>query len=91
MAQSREFRKDPDAVLDYAVDWSHWLDDDTIDASEWVVPDGIEKDSDTNTTTIATVWLSGGTLGATYTLVNHITTAAGRENDQTITIKVRSN
>lgn len=90
MAQSKEFRKDPDAVLDYVVDWSEWLVDDTIDASEWTVPDGIEKDSDTHTTTTATVWLSGGTLGATYTLVNHITTVAGREEDQTIRIKVRS-
>lgn len=90
MAQSKEFKKDPDAVLDYVVDWSEWLDDDTITASEWTVPDGIEKDSDTHTTTATTIWLSGGTLGATYTLVNHITTAAGRENDQTIKIKVRS-
>jgi hypothetical protein len=88
MAQSREFRKDPDAVLDYAVDWSEWLDDDTITASEWTVPDGITADSDSNTTTLATVWLSGGTLGQTYSLVNHITTAAGREEDQTIKIKM---
>lgn len=90
MAQSREFTKDPQAVLDYVIDWSDWLDGDTITASQWTVPDGIEKDSDTHTTTAATIWLSGGTLGETYSVVNHITTVAGRENDQTIRIKVRS-
>ena len=84
------FTKDPDAVLDYLVDWSSWLGSDTIATSTWVVPSGITKDSDTNTTTTATIWLSGGDDEASYEIVNRITTAAGREDDRTITVQVRS-
>lgn len=86
-----EFTKDPDAVLDYTVDWATWLGTDTISTSTWpVVPAGITKDSDTNSTTIATIWLSGGTIGETYQLTNRIVTAGGRTDDRTITINVVS-
>lgn len=81
--------KDPDAVLDYSVDWSAWLDTDTIATSAWTAATGITVDSDTNSTTIATVWLSGGTAGRNYAVTNRITTAAGRTDDRTIIIKVR--
>lgn len=87
---SNTFIKDPDSVLDYAVDWSDWLGTDTIATSSWTVPTGITNDSDSNTTTVATVFLSGGTIGQRYDLVNRITTAAGRTADRTITIIVRS-
>jgi hypothetical protein len=84
------FVKDPDAVLDYEVHWASWLDADTIDTSEWVdVDDGITVDSDSHTTATATVWLSGGTVGASYRLTNRITTADGRTDDRTITVVIR--
>ena len=87
-AASNQFDKDPQAVLDYLADWSEWLDIDTIATSTWTAPTGITADSSRNTTTTATVWLSGGTLGATYKVVNHIVTTAGRENDQTFIIRM---
>ena len=84
-----EYNKDPDAVLDYSVDWSTWLGSDTISSSTWpVVPSGITKDSDTNDTTGTTVWLSGGTAGQTYLLTNRIVTAGGRTDDRSITINI---
>jgi len=83
------FEKDPQAVLDYAIDWSDWLGSDTISTSAWTVPAGITKDSDSNTTTTTTIWLSGGTADTDYELINHIVTAGGREDDRTITIRVR--
>ena len=83
------FDKDPDAVLDYAVDWEDWLGGDTIASSSWTVPAGITKDSDTHDDTTATVWVSGGAAGETYRLVNHIETAAGREEDRSIFIVVK--
>jgi hypothetical protein len=83
------FFKDPNAVLDYQVDWATWLSTDTIVTSTWTVPTGITKASDTNTTTTTTIWLSGGTANTDYTLVNRITTAAGRTQDQSILITVR--
>lgn len=86
---SNTFHKDPEAVLDYVVDWEDWLDGDTISTSTWTVPTGITKDSDSNSTTTTTIWLSGGTVATRYALVNHIVTAAGREDDRTICVVVK--
>lgn len=83
------FIHDPDAVLDYEIDWSAWLGTDTISSSTWTVPSGLTEDSSTNTTTTATIWLSGGTAGTRYEVTNHIVTAGGREEDRTIQIVVR--
>lgn len=80
--------KDPDEVLDYRIDWSGRLDGDTISASTWVVPIGITQDSASNTTTSATIWLSGGTSGEQYTLTNRVTTNGGRTLEQKITLRV---
>lgn len=83
------FVKDPDAVLDYAVDWSAWLaTGETITGSSWTVDTGITKNSDTHSTTAAVAWLSGGTVGVSYLCVNHITTSGGRQDDRTLTISV---
>lgn len=83
------FVKDPNAVLDYEVDWSGWLaSGDTISTSTWVASDGITIDSDSKTTTKTTVWLSGGVAGRSYAATNHIVTAAGREDDRTIVMRV---
>lgn len=89
MAEANEFTKDPNAVLDYIVDWSDWLGSDTISSSSFTVPTGLTEDSDSNTTTTATVWLSGGTPGEDYEVTNRIVTAGGRTEDRTITIRVR--
>jgi hypothetical protein len=79
--------KDPDAVLDYKVDWSAWLlTSETISTSIWVVPTGIVQNSASSTTTAATIWLSGGTAGTTYELTNRIVTNQGRTNDRTIRV-----
>ena len=84
MAQS--FNKDPDAKLDYQIDWSTWLGTDTISTSSWAVDTGLTKVSESNTTTTATVWLSGGTLNQEYSAINTVVTAAGRTDQRTITI-----
>lgn len=85
------FTKDPDAVLDYTVNWASWLESgDTISDSDWTVESGITEDSATKTTTTATIWLSGGTAGTQYTITNHITTAAGREDDRSIFVMVEA-
>lgn len=81
--------KDPDAVLDYQIDWGgNWLGSDTIDTSTWTVPSGITKDDESKTTTTTTIWLSGGTVGERYAITCHITTVAGREDDRTFYVKV---
>lgn len=89
MSFIKYFGEDPQ---DFNVDWSSWLSAraDTIVVSTWVVDTpGITVSSETETTTSATVWLSGGTLGESYSLTNQITTAGGRSPDQRITVRVR--
>ena len=86
----QSFLKDPQAILDFKIDWSGWLGTDTIATSTWTVPTGITQSAATNTTTAAIIWLSGGTLDTSYDLVNHITTAGGRSDDRTITITISS-
>lgn len=84
------YTKDPDAVLDYQVDWSSWLESgETISTSTWVVPTGITEDSSSNTSTDATIWLSGGTVEETYTVTNRVTTSLGRTDDRSFVISVQ--
>lgn len=92
-----DFIKDPDAVLDYIFDWSDWLPNgDTIISSEFVISPGLTIGPGPNggpdqyfTTTNATVWLSGGSQGQPYAVTNQVTTAGGRTDDRTITIRVQ--
>ncbi len=90
--------KDPDEVLDYRIDWLGTASDpgpmygesDTISDSLWVVPAGISKESDSHDDGSVTIWLSGGTVGETYEILNRITTTDGRVFDQTVKLKVKS-
>lgn len=89
MATIHSFRKDPQSVLDYGVDWSDWLaSGETISTSAWTVPAGITKDSDTKGDTSTVIWLSGGTAGEIYTLANKITTTDSRTVERSIQIIV---
>lgn len=81
--------KDPDEVLDYEMDWSARILTDTISTSTWIVPTGITKNSDSNTTTTTTIWLSGGTAGNTYEFTNRIVTAGGRTMDESVKLKCK--
>ncbi len=96
----KTFDKDPQAVKPFVLDWSNfgpndagsldigYLQGDTIVTSIWIVPSGITKDSDSNTTIAATIWLSGGTDGVPYELTNAIVTAAGIAERRTILVDV---
>ncbi len=81
--------KDPESVLDYSLNWSDWLGTDTISAVVWTVPAGITQTTATNTTTAATIWLSGGTANAEYTIECKITTASGRTDERSFIVKIR--
>lgn len=89
----REYVKDPSAVKDYVVDWGPWLTaagSDTISSSTFSVDAGITIDSDTNTTTTGTVWLSGGTAGERYTVTHEIVTAGGRTDQRSFVVRVEN-
>jgi hypothetical protein len=79
------FKKDPQAKLDYAIDWGRWLaPSDSITTATWTVPAGITKTAESVDGTKAVIWLSGGTVGQTYSVTCHVVTAEGRENDKTV-------
>ncbi len=82
------FNKDPTEVLDYTIDWETLLDGDTISTSDWAVDTGITQDSESETTTLAIIWVSGGTVDKQYTLTNTIVTAGGRTRVRSIAINV---
>lgn len=90
------FLKDPDAVLDYSIDWgSQYLDDgDIIATSEWTtVPNedgGISVVGSGFDATTTRVKAAGGTAGKIYRLVNRVTTDSGRTDDRSLIIRVES-
>lgn len=82
--------KDPDSRLDFAFDWSAWLEaDETIVSQSFEVALGdVVVDTDTELDGVVTVWLTGGTVGRAK-VTCHIVTSVGREDDRTMSITVK--
>ena len=87
--------KDPDANLDYSLDWAEWLEPgDAITASTWTATamngalDMIVIGNKAFTTDTTTVWLSGGGECEAYVLTNHVTTSGGRQDDRSLLVQV---
>ena len=83
------FVKDPDAVLDYALDWTKWLEGDTLTSGTWTIDAGPTIASQNVSAGIVTMFLSGGVDGTTYVARCRIVTTGGRTEDRTIHIQVR--
>lgn len=83
------WHKDPDETLDYCWDWSQILPSgDTISSVTWTVAPGLTKENSTASTTTATVWVSGGTVGERYPIACKVTTVAGRIFERTQPVEV---
>ncbi len=82
------FKKDKDALLDYGFNWAPFLNGDLILDSSWEVPSGLDVIEEQFSTTVATIWLSGGTVGESYTIINSIITEGGRKDDRSLTILI---
>tara|TARA_R110000772_G_scaffold264529_1_gene385170 strand:+ start:221 stop:502 length:282 start_codon:yes stop_codon:yes gene_type:complete len=81
-----DYYKGPNGVLDYTEDWTAQLAGDTISSSTWVLGTGEQDltiDSESETTTSTTVWLSGGLLHREYEVTNIIVTSGGRTEQRT--------
>ena len=90
-------KKDPQAKLDYGWNWAGNPDDgrapwlaegETISSATVTVPAGLTKESQSIADGVVTVWLSGGTDGASYMVTCHIVTNQGREDDRSLRIDV---
>ncbi len=97
----RTFEKDPNATLIYTFDWANngpndasqdddgWLQSATISTSTFILPSDLTNVTDTNTTTTASIKISGGRNGKNYIVTNRIVTDGGETEDRSIEIKVR--
>jgi len=83
--------QDPSDARIWAVDWSLFLTarSTTIASSSYAIQDGLTKVSETNTTTTATVKVSGGTVGTDYEAVNTVVLANGETVQKTFVVAVR--
>ena len=90
---------DEDGTNDGTANDAGELQGATIDTSGWTVT-GITADSDDTAAvtiasiaydvdTVATIWLSGGTDGTDYDLLNEIDTNDSRKLQKTMTVMVR--
>lgn len=85
--------KDPEAVLDYAVDWgADYLTGDVLTESGWTVspdePGGVSVVSSRFDHLVSTVQVGGGIAGRLYRLTNQVSTAEGRADSRSIMLRV---
>lgn len=87
--------KDPQAIRDYAIDWTADLGTATIVGSTWAITMGGDGDAplivveDDFTDTLTRVRLSGGNVNTTVALTNHIVMSDGEEDEQSGKIKIK--
>lgn len=76
--------KSPDAVLDYAFDFTAWLaTNETISTATISVPTGITLYQAAQISAgVVTFWLSGGTSGNFYPIECTISTSQGRTDSR---------
>lgn len=88
------FSQDPQAFLDYTVDWSQWVETssagavDTITTSSWTADPGITQGSSSWTSNSASLFITGGTPGNSYNIYNKIVTSQGRTDLRTINVTI---
>lgn len=85
--------KDPDAVLDYSVDWgAEYLGEDQLAESQWSVSPvesaGVTVIGSDFDSAVATVKAGGGVSGRIYRLENKVVMASGRVDERSITLRV---
>lgn len=86
--------KDPDAVLDYSIDWGadYLAPGDLLTQSDWSVvpeePDGVTIVGSDFDAATATVKAAGGVAGKIYRLVNQVVTDSGRTDDRSLVLRV---
>jgi len=87
--------KDPEAALDYAVDWgAEYLNGDLISQSSWqVIPvetGGIEAVDSRFDGKVATVTAAGGVAGHVYQLTNHVVMESGLSDSRSVVLRVEN-
>lgn len=96
--------KDKDEILDYSVDWSRFLDTDTVSAVTWFIDDvdGVKTEAEelsvvnglqfiqgTISGAVSTARFSLGTNNVRYTVTCRITTSSGLRYERSIFLRVK--
>lgn len=86
------YLKDPQARVDYAIDWSPYLDGQAIETSLWaIVPeedDGIAVEEDSFEPGRTAARLAGGVTGHSYLVCNMVTFSDGTTDIRSLTLRV---
>lgn len=87
--------KDPEAALDYAVDWgTEYLNGDSVSQSSWeIVPveiGGLEVVASSFDARLATATASGGIAGHVYRLTNHVVLESGLSDSRSVVLRVEA-
>lgn len=83
---------DPDDKLDYAIDFTGFLDQGETIVTFTVTPDdpALTVSQVSEAAGVVTYWAAGGTDGSTVKVVCHIVTSTGREKDVADRFYIRS-
>ena len=83
--------KDPQAILDYPIDFSEWLAEmgDSHASHTITTTGGLTVVASGAANGVITPLLSGGTLGETASFTVHIVTAGGREDERTFYLRIQ--
>lgn len=87
------YLKDPQARVDYAIDWGGgYLDGQSIAASSWSVapdePGGVSIDSHSFNLLASAARIAGGIAGHVYSVTNRVTLSDGTSDERSITLRV---
>lgn len=87
------YLKDPQAILDYAIDWPlGWVGEATIVSALWTVapgePDGLTIADETIAGLRTIARLGGGVAGRVYRVAAGVTLSDGRADERSLTLRV---
>ena len=87
--------KDPDAVLDYAIDWgAEYLGEDMLAQSDWTAAPaeagGVTIAGSDFSPQLSMVKAAGGIAGRVYRLENRVVLGSGRVDRRTIVLRVEA-
>lgn len=96
--------KDKDELLDYSIDWSRFLDTDTISGVTWYIDaadgtktevsatdivNGLQFAQGTYTNTVSTIRLGLGTNNVRYRITCKITTNGGLQYERSVFLRIK--
>lgn len=87
------YLKDPDATLDYSVDWaSRYLGTDSVAASSWTIEPletgGLMLVNESLSDGVSTAVLADGVAGHVYRVVNRVMLVSGLVDERQMSVRV---